>query len=631
MFYSNDEIKDNFIKVVHANQLLTPEEFSTLHAIYRLNSDNFFATILQLSVLDNNRIIDILHNHCNIPLIQNFETQVTIQNFSMLRDYVEKGYFLFFDNIGQTCIAVTDVSKFDKRITITDDIKRVYLIKRQGFYSLLEQNFRQLNLSYSKHNMHLDCITARDIGYKKAIASFIIMFCSLIYFFPNFFYILNNLSYSVQNILKCALFAKALLLQDKSLKTIYSISQDLNLDQTIKIDANILQEAITKRVFGNERYTNTTYNPVVSSILPIYTILVPLYKEPEKLRSILAAIDNLNYPKDKLDVKIIIEEDDVEVIYKLYPHDSFPPHIQIIIVPFGLPRTKPKALNYAMNYARGKFLVIYDAEDIPDKNQLIDSVKLFEKLPEEYICLQAKLNFYNRDENLLAKFFSLEYGIWFNYLIKGLELFNLPIPLGGTSNHFKTEALRKVGLWDSYNVTEDADLGIRLYLNNYRVKILDSLTLEEAPIYCRNWLKQRSRWIKGFIQTLLVFCAQPNKTKKLTIIQICSVFILFAVANYSFYIMPWLLIYGFHKVNSLGKTICAVNIIFAFSYAYSNVFHILITTKNSVRNFTLMDWVSFVFYPFYFILHTIACYKAILELIIAPFRWNKTKHGDSKP
>lgn len=630
MIYSNNEIKDNFIKVVHANQLLTPEEFSTLHAIYRLNADNFFATILQLSVLDNNRIIDILHTHCDIPLIQNFENQVTIHNFSMLRDYVEKGYFLFSDNIGQTSIAVTDVSKFDQQIIISDDIKRVYLIKRRGFYSLLEQNFRQLNLSHSKYNMHLDCITAKDISYTKSIGSFIIIFCSLIYFFPHFFYIFNNLSYSIQNVLKCVLFAKALFLQNQSLKIIHSISQDFSLDQTIKTNADILQHAMINRVFGNEAYTNTTYNPVVSSILPIYTILVPLYKEPEKLCSILAAIDNLNYPKDKLDVKIIVEEDDLEIVYKLFPHDSFPSHIQILIVPFGLPRTKPKALNYAMNYARGKFLVIYDAEDIPDKNQLMDSVKLFEKLPKEYGCLQAKLNFYNEDENLLAKFCSLEYSVWFNYLLKGLELFNLPIPLGGTSNHFKTEALRKVGLWDSYNVTEDADLGIRLYMNGYKVKIVNSLTLEEAPIYLGNWLKQRSRWIKGFMQTFLVFCAQPQKRQKLTIPQICSVFIFFAAANYSFYIMPWLLLYGIYNMTLFGKIICVINIIFAFSYAYSNVFHVLITSKNSSKNFTLLDWISLIFYPFYFILHTIACYKAILEIVIAPFRWNKTKHGDSK-
>ncbi|CAF1580414.1 unnamed protein product [Didymodactylos carnosus] len=179
--------------------------------------------------------------------------------------------------------------------------------------------------------------------------------------------------------------------------------------------------------------------------------------------------------------------------------------MHLIKVPFSLPRTKPKALNYAMQYCKGKYVVIYDAEDRPAFDQLLKAVIEFDRLPEEYVCLQAKLTFYNENENLLTKLFNIEYCIWFEYLLTGLSLMSLPVLLGGTSNHFKLDILQKVGFWDAYNVTEDADLGIRLSSFNYKVWILDSYTYEESPIDIMSWINQRSRWIKGFLQTFLVF------------------------------------------------------------------------------------------------------------------------------
>ena len=178
---------------------------------------------------------------------------------------------------------------------------------------------------------------------------------------------------------------------------------------------------------------------------------------------------------------------------------DLPKYIHVIKVPVSFPRTKPKAMNYAISYVKGEYLCVYDAEDRPDSDQLLKALQAFKELSQEYACVQARLNFYNPNENMLTSFFSIEYSLWFEYLLKGLNLYELPITLGGTSNHFKVSALEKIGYWDAYNVTEDADLGIRLYSNGYKVHIIDSETLEEAPIGLFNWLAQRTRWIKGFI------------------------------------------------------------------------------------------------------------------------------------
>lgn len=163
------------------------------------------------------------------------------------------------------------------------------------------------------------------------------------------------------------------------------------------------------------------------------------------MRAILRSIANLNYPKHKLDVKIILEDDDKLTIKKI-TKIKLPSYIDIIKVPYSMPRTKPKAMNYAMNYVLGKYCVIYDAEDVPDKNQLLDAIIAFNSLPEEYACIQSRLNFYNANENLLTKLFSIEYSMWFGVLLTYFANLALPIPLGGTSNHFKTDVIRRLGL-----------------------------------------------------------------------------------------------------------------------------------------------------------------------------------------
>ena len=255
-----------------------------------------------------------------------------------------------------------------------------------------------------------------------------------------------------------------------------------------------------------------------NNLLKTYTILLPIYREELMLDQLIQAIENLKYPKNLLQVLFLLEKDDDKTLQALLTK-KFPNYFSILIVKEGGPKTKANACNYGLRYATGELLVIYDAEDVPEKEQLLKAVKKFNASTDIYLsCLQAKLTFYNRSTNYLSQLCTLEYLIHFNFILPVFSSKEIPIPLGGTSNHFKTYALREVGGWDQYNVTEDADLTYRLYRKGYKIKMLDSYTYEETVIDLKSWIRQRSRWIKGHIITFLVQTqtAFPNlkNTKK---------------------------------------------------------------------------------------------------------------------
>ena len=242
--------------------------------------------------------------------------------------------------------------------------------------------------------------------------------------------------------------------------------------------------------------------------LPIYTVLVPVYREPEVVHHLIEGLSKIDYPQHKLDVMLLLEEDD-RITLDAAKAARAPANWRFVIVPNRQPRTKPKACNYGLFFARGKYLVIYDAEDIPEPTQLKAAVVAFKKATPDYVCFQAALNYFNARENFLTRMFTLEYSYWFDYLIPGLDHLNLPIPLGGTSNHFDVAKLRKLGGWDPFNTTEDADLGIRASAEKYRVGFINSTTFEEANADLGNWIRQRSRWVKGYMQTWLVYSRHP--------------------------------------------------------------------------------------------------------------------------
>jgi cellulose synthase/poly-beta-1,6-N-acetylglucosamine synthase-like glycosyltransferase len=359
---------------------------------------------------------------------------------------------------------------------------------------------------------------------------------------------------------------------------------------------------------------------------PIFTVLIPLYIEPQKLSFIVKSISRLIYPKSRLDVKLVIEADD-DITQKELSLITIPEYFEVIKVPPSLPRTKPKALNYAAQYIKGEYLVIFDAEDLPHPNQIMLSLNTFKNLDGSCVCLQAKLNFYNQYENLLTRMQSVEYFIWFGYLLPGLARIAEFVPLGGTSCYFKVNALRKLGFWDPFNVTEDLDLGIRIHLKGYKTYILNSVTMEEAVISVVAWMNQRSRWIKGFMQSYIVFCCNRNRFNlKLKHKLIIDIFVGMSVFNFLtpiyLFVLPQC-----HRFIKFGVYLSsAISIIYLVGCAII----VIIKQKTDKKIHPLQDIATIILFPFYFILHTFAAYLALYQLCIQPFKWNKTVHGISR-
>ena len=249
--------------------------------------------------------------------------------------------------------------------------------------------------------------------------------------------------------------------------------------------------------------------PLPDHALPAYPVLAPLYKEASVAAELVASLDRLDYPRDRLQALIVLEADDAETIAAFHALD-LPAFVQVLIVPPGGPKTKPRACNHALERARGELLVIYDAEDAPDPGQLREAAARFAAGPAHLACLQAPLRIeIPAISGLLPRQFQQEYAAHFEVLLPALARWRLAFPLGGTSNHFAVAPLRAIGGWDAFNVTEDADVGFRLAAAGYTLDVIDRPTLETAPTTWKAWRPQRARWIKGHLATLLVHLRGP--------------------------------------------------------------------------------------------------------------------------
>ncbi len=261
------------------------------------------------------------------------------------------------------------------------------------------------------------------------------------------------------------------------------------------------------------RFSSDETQAVPDDDLPRYTVFVPLHREGEVLPHLVRRLAGLDYPTDKLEIMLLIEEDDDETQGALgriaRSPEGLGPQFEVVVIPPDGPRTKPKACNVGLARATGELCVIYDAEDRPDVDQLRKAVLAFSSQPDRVVCVQAELQYWNPWTNWLTRCFAAEYATNFSLFLRGLDRHRLAIPLGGTSNHFRTDALRALGGWDPYNVTEDADLGIRIARRGWDVRMMSSVTEEEANSHLGNWIRQRSRWIKGYMQTWLVHMRNP--------------------------------------------------------------------------------------------------------------------------
>ncbi|MBU6443366.1 MAG: glycosyltransferase [Alphaproteobacteria bacterium] len=395
--------------------------------------------------------------------------------------------------------------------------------------------------------------------------------------------------------------------------------------------ANALFRAVLVWI-GAGHYEASPAPPVCDSDLPLYSIIVPLYHEAAMLPGLMAALSALDYPANRVEVLLALEADDAETIAAAEAAASNP-RFAVLHVPPGLPRTKPKAANYALAFVRGEFTVIYDAEDRPEPDQLRKAVAQFRARPQSVACLQARLNFYNARENWLTRMFALDYSLWFDFLLPGLDRFGIPMPLGGTSNHFRTEALRAIAGWDPCNVTEDADLGIRLARAGLSVATLDSTTFEEAAVTLGNWFYQRSRWMKGYMQTWLVHMRRPRDLLRHAGLGGFLGFQLFIGGTFVTGLanpLLWLLClmsWAFDIDAGFGAAWSSISDVSVLALVFGNTLFAYLAMVGSCRR----GWLELAPYglaaPVYWGLVSAACYRGLWHLLLQPMYWDKTRHG----
>lgn len=366
------------------------------------------------------------------------------------------------------------------------------------------------------------------------------------------------------------------------------------------------------------------------SPLPRYSVMVALYREGGMVEQLVRSLERLEWPRSLLEIKLVCEADDTETLDALAAMD-LPPHFEVVEVPPFHPRTKPKALCYALASLRGDYVSIYDAEDRPHPKQLLEAYRRFSRAPPDVACLQSPLVIANLGESAISALFAMEYAALFRGMLPMLARFRMPLPLGGTSNHFRTSVLRKVGAWDPFNVTEDADLGLRLYRQGFRAETLRYQTLEDAPTTYKVWLGQRVRWFKGWFQTWLVMMRHPVQATRemgfcaMLVFQLLIGGMLVSALLHP--IMPVLLI-GFcislyrNPAEALQPIALLDFINMVASYAVFLALGFRCMIDEELRRMG-KKWLML---PLYWLMVSRAAWRAANELRHNPFFWNKTKH-----
>lgn len=377
--------------------------------------------------------------------------------------------------------------------------------------------------------------------------------------------------------------------------------------------------------------------PSSNEPLPRYTVMVALYREADVAGQLVASLKRLDWPHSLLDVKLVCEADDHETIAALTAL-ALPAHFEIVEVPPAQPRTKPKALTYALAAARGELLAIYDAEDRPHPEQLREAHARFRAGPPELACLQAPLIITNARDGWISALFSLEYSGLFRGLLPMLARAGMPLPLGGTSNHFKTSILREAGGWDPFNVTEDADLGLRLYRLGYRSDVIHRQTLEDAPTTKRVWMNQRSRWFKGWLQTWLVLMRSPRRLiREMGLLAFCIFQLLVGGMLISSLLHPLIIAFvGFGTWSMMAAPAADIPvgtlsllIIDGFNIVASYLVFLSLGVGSMIDHEKRLIGRSWAYVPVYWLMTSAAAWRAVFELRSKPFFWNKTPHRPS--
>lgn len=382
--------------------------------------------------------------------------------------------------------------------------------------------------------------------------------------------------------------------------------------------------------FRTSRFASVRTAPA-GHTFPVVSLLVPLFREREVAGRLVQRLSRLDYPEERLDICLVVEEDDT-LTRETLARSALPPSMRQIVVPRGTVRTKPRALNYALDFCRGSIVGVYDAEDAPAPDQLKRVVQRFRDRPPEVACLQGVLDFYNARTNWLSRCFTIDYATWFRIILPGIARMGLVVPLGGTTLFFRRAALDRLGGWDAHNVTEDADLGLRLARHGYSCELIDSVTDEEANCRVIPWIRQRSRWLKGYAMTWISHMRAPRKLlRDLGPWKFLGVQVLFLGTLSTFLLAPlvwsfWLLPLGLpHPLAgvvpwwlfvTLGTALLLTEIVNVAAGALA-----VATPKHR----WLIPWVPTM--HFYHPLGAIASWKALFEMVVRPFYWDKTQHG----
>ena len=371
--------------------------------------------------------------------------------------------------------------------------------------------------------------------------------------------------------------------------------------------------------------------PLPTRDLPTYTVLVPLYREAAVVPSLIEHLSALDYPASKVQIMILLEADDLDSRAAVTRHATSS-SFEVLVVPPGGPRTKPKALTFALPFARGDYVVVFDAEDRPEPDQLRKAASAFREHPE-LGCVQASLRPDN-SESWLARMFAVEYAANFEVLLPALAGRQVPLPLGGTSNHFPRTVLEKVSAWDPFNVTEDAELGIRLGRFGYQSATIKSCTYEEAPVTFRQWLPQR-RWIKGWMQTaLLCLAGRVPLALRLPLRASFAVngvitagilgLLLYPVSLLLFVLTAIALLRGDVPDSAWMWSMLILN---GLNVATILVAAVVSAWRGLRAAGALQLAVLIPTLPFYWLLMSLAAWQALRQLFTAPSHWEKTTHG----
>ncbi len=375
----------------------------------------------------------------------------------------------------------------------------------------------------------------------------------------------------------------------------------------------------------------TPTNPATIARLPMVSIMVPLYKESDIAARLVRRLGRLDYPRGLLDIILIVEEDDRQTRTALR-RAGLPAWMRVILAPRGRIKTKPRALNFGLTQCRGSIVGVYDAEDAPEPDQIQKVVERFHQRSPQVACLQGVLDFYNPTRNWLSRCFTIEYATWFRVMLPGLQRLGLPLPLGGTTLFFRRDVLEKLGGWDAHNVTEDADLGMRLARHGYRTEVIATTTFEEANCVALPWVKQRSRWVKGYMMTYINHMRSPRLMwRQLGPRGFLGFQILFLGALSQSLLLPlmWSLIalqLGLnHPVASVLShgTLTAISVLFLLAEGLNLALGIVGLRRSGQK----LSWLWVPTLAVYFPLQALAAYKALWELLRCPFYWDKTSHG----